>query len=327
MSHIAKFRIKCTRPAQPCVPLVLCLVLLAGVCAWPSSVCILSAPPALAASGNQRSAVAHFKRGLEFSLQQNWKSAETAYREAIRLDPNNPRYRAYLSSALAAQGKFAQAQQSSQQEKQLKKMGYKPAPFERTRTRTAAKSRPRIATPPVAARLTQPGTNVRTTSTRNADGRTVTTRNPVGDAFDGLNLPDIASGTSGSNASTADSASGDATLANATRLYEDEKWPQAEAEYRRVLRANPQLDDGWNGLGDVCAKQNKWSEAEKAYREAVRLKPQEGLYHAQLAKALLKQGRRAEALKETQTAVGLGLEDHEILDELELSLSRTRPER
>ncbi len=114
-----------------------------------------------------------------------------------------------------------------------------------------------------------------------------------------------------------------AVLANATSLFEDGNYQAAEAEYRRTLRANPNFDEGWDGLGDACFKQGKWSEAEKAYREAVRLKPQEGLYHAQLANALLKQGRRAEAMKETQTAVRLGLEDHPILEELELSLSRS----
>lgn len=52
----------------------------------------------------------------------------------------------------------------------------------------------------------------------------------------------------------------------------------------------------------------------------MRLNPDESLYHAQLANALLKLNRRDEAMKEAQEAIRLGLEDHEVFDELELTV-------
>jgi cytochrome c-type biogenesis protein CcmH/NrfG len=116
----------------------------------------------------------------------------------------------------------------------------------------------------------------------------------------------------------------DPALENATRLYEDGKWAQAEAAYRSVLRLKPRLDEGWNGLGEACFKQGKWSDAEKAYREAVRLKPEEGYYHAQLANALLKRNRRDEAMREALEAVRLGVADHEAFDELGLTVTRAK---
>jgi superkiller protein 3 len=116
---------------------------------------------------------------------------------------------------------------------------------------------------------------------------------------------------------------GNDALETGMQLEEAGKWAEAEAEYRRVLRLQPKLDEGWNSLGEVCFKQGKWSEAEKAYRQAVRLQPEESFYHAQLANALLKQGRRDEAVKEAKEAIRLGLGDHEVLDELGLHSEAT----
>ena len=242
--------------------------------------------PLLALAAPNPNATAHFKRGLELSLQQNWKAAEAEYREAVRLEPSNPTYRSYLADALAAQGKFPQAQESVQQQKKLQKTLVKPV------------QPPKVTTKPT----------VITTKPSNPTTKpTVTTDKPP------IDDPSI---------TVIESTLPDQALNTAIQLYEAENWPQAEAEYRRVLRLHPKLDDGWNGLGDTYIKQSKWGEAEKAYREAVRLKPGESFYHAQLASALLKRNRD-EAMKEALKAICLGLEDHEVFDELGLTVTST----
>jgi tetratricopeptide (TPR) repeat protein len=95
------------------------------------------------------------------------------------------------------------------------------------------------------------------------------------------------------------------------------KWPQAEVEYRAALKAHPASSECWNDLGNAFFEQGKWQDAEKAHRAAVRLDPKESFFHAQLALDLLRQNRKPEALKEANEAKRLGLEDHEVFDELE----------
>jgi hypothetical protein len=107
-----------------------------------------------------------------------------------------------------------------------------------------------------------------------------------------------------------------------SEYYDNGLWAQAESEYRQALKLDPKFDECWKMLGDASSHQNKWAEAEKAYREATRLKPGEGYYHAQLASALLKLGRRDEAITAARKAIQLGLEDHEVFDELGLTASR-----
>ncbi|MDX2004907.1 MAG: tetratricopeptide repeat protein [Meiothermus sp.] len=257
---------------------------------------LLLALTTLAFSAPNSAATAHFKRGLEYSLQQNWKAAEAEYREAVRLEPRNPTYRSHLADALAAQGKFQQAQQSVQQQKQLERAAAaSPRPSRPTATAPTRPANP--TTPPPTQRPTPP-----TPTTRPTLPAQTTTRPPS----DGVII-------------VVESTLTNDPIATAIRLYEDGKWLQAEAEYLRVLRLRPELDEGWNGLGDTYFKQKKWAEAEKAYRQAVRLRREESFYHAQLASALLKLGRADEARKEAQEAIRLGLQDHEVLDELGLT--------
>jgi len=123
-------------------------------------------------------------------------------------------------------------------------------------------------------------------------------------------------GTGGSATTPANRQKSQNQFNEGNRLAEDGNWTQAMQRFRAALQLDPNNSEAWSGLGDAYANSNQWSEAEKAYRGAVRANPQESLYHAQLAKALLKQGRRAEAIKEAQTARRLGLEDHEVFDEL-----------
>jgi tetratricopeptide (TPR) repeat protein len=261
---------------------------------WLGLVFLLS--PLLALAAPNPNATAHFKRGLELSLQQNWKAAEAEYREAVRLEPSNLTYRSYLADALAAQGKFTQAKELVQQQKKLEQTAAKPAqpPKASTTTKpttptTTAKPSPPVTKPPVTP-----------------EKPTVTTKPPTDD------LP----------ITVIESTLPDQALNTAIQLYEAENWPQAEAEYRRVLRLYPKLDEGWNGLVDTYFKQSKWGDAEKAYLETVRLKPEEAYYHAQLASALLKRNRD-EAMKEALKAICLGLEDHEVFDELGLTVTPT----
>lgn len=255
---------------------------------------LLSLLPLLTAANPE--ANKHFKRGLEYSLQQNWKAAEAEYREAVRLEPTNPTYRSHLADVLAAQGKFQQAQESVQQQKKLEKTSAKPTQPPKTTTPTK----------PTTTATKPPTTKPPSPPTVQPPAPPITKPAP----------PPVVQPPANPGISIIENTLSDDPIATAIQFYEDGNWTQAEAEYRRVLRLRPGLDEGWNGLGDTYFKQNKWAEAEKAYREAVRLRPEESYYRAQLANALLKLGRMDPAKKEAQEAIRLGLMDHEVFDEL-----------
>jgi tetratricopeptide (TPR) repeat protein len=263
---------------------------------------------------NQRSAAAHFQRGLELSLQENWPGAEVAYREAVRLDPQNAKYRSHLADALAAQGKFEKAQQSSQQGKRLRRVAAKPAARRRSPAPKATRPAPRLTsqpTPPRSAARTATAGRAVVPPSSAAGGRTATTtrRSPEDPSVE-ITLPE-----------DGPFSQVHPSLEQATLLSEAGKWSEAEAAFRVALRRHPKLDEGWNGLGDVCFKQNKWRDAAQAYREAMRLRPEHSYYHAQLAGALLKLDRRDEAMREALEAARLGLEDHEVFDELGITVT------
>lgn len=104
-------------------------------------------------------------------------------------------------------------------------------------------------------------------------------------------------------------------------LMDEDKWAQAEVEFRAALKSRPTNTEYWDTLGNVLYKQSKWQEAEKAHRTAVKLEPEESYFHAQLALDLLKLGRRDEANNEARQAIRLGLQDHEVFDELGLHVN------
>jgi tetratricopeptide (TPR) repeat protein len=74
-----------------------------------------------------------------------------------------------------------------------------------------------------------------------------------------------------------------------------------------------------NNRGNDRFKEEKWKEAEAEYREAVRLDSTSGVFRANLAGALLEQNRREEASAEAREAQRLGCKDHPIYRRLGLT--------
>jgi tetratricopeptide (TPR) repeat protein len=279
----------------------------------------------------------HFKRGLQLSLQKKWPQAEGEYRKAIALDPKNATYKSYLADALAAQGKFGQAQDSYQQSDKAKKnhpqTGYKkPAARQPTSPRPAI-SKPRTGTSRTPT-LRAPGSGTSGGSTRRIPDIPFP---PVGDddantqiiTRDGqvFKFPKSPGGdiqiTDGGG-EIHDAIETDPNFQKGQDYAEEGKWPQAEAAFRAALKNHSSSTEGWSALGDVYFKQQNWAKAEQAHRTAVRLDPNESYLHAQLANDLLKQGRRDEAGTEAKEAIRLGLEDHEVFDELGLHVNVAR---
>jgi len=93
-------------------------------------------------------------------------------------------------------------------------------------------------------------------------------------------------------------------LATAVRLHQAGQLVAAEACYRQVLAAQPNLAEVHFRLGDALMGQGKLDEAVAAYRQAIGIKPDFAEAHSNLGFALAAQGKFDEAVAAYGQAIG-----------------------
>jgi predicted O-linked N-acetylglucosamine transferase (SPINDLY family) len=89
------------------------------------------------------------------------------------------------------------------------------------------------------------------------------------------------------------------------RLHQAGQLTAAEACYRQVLAAQPNLAEGHFSLGNALLGQGKLDEAVAAYRRAIGLKPDHAEAYFNLGTALFGQGKLDEAVAAYRRAIGL----------------------
>jgi predicted O-linked N-acetylglucosamine transferase (SPINDLY family) len=94
-------------------------------------------------------------------------------------------------------------------------------------------------------------------------------------------------------------------LATAVRLHQAGQLGAAEACYRQVLAAQPNLAEAHSNLGNALAAQGKLGEAVAAYREAIGIKPDLAEVYSNLGNALTAQGNLDEAVAACRRAIGI----------------------
>jgi Flp pilus assembly protein TadD len=162
---------------------------------------------------------------IALTRQKKYPAAEAEYREAARIEPNNAQWRAGIGDRLAEQQKYAQAETAYREAVRLEPDNV----FWRTYLGFVLARQKKY-------------------SEAEAEYRRAAELDP--------------------NNATRHAAVGD-------RLVEQSKYSEAEAEYRRAVRLEPNNARWRDYLGYVLIKQQKWSEAEAEYKEAVRLDPSE----------------------------------------------------
>jgi arylsulfatase A-like enzyme/tetratricopeptide (TPR) repeat protein len=75
-------------------------------------------------------------------------------------------------------------------------------------------------------------------------------------------------------------------------------------QFRRVLKANPEMRDGWEMLGATLVELDRKKEATEAFDRAIALDPTSPEPHLALARILALDGRRDTALKHLELAAG-----------------------
>jgi Flp pilus assembly protein TadD len=194
---------------------------------------------------NPQNANAHFNLGILLAEQGCAVEAEAAYREAIRINPQDALAHNNLGFLLAEQGRAVEAEAAY---------------------REAIRIDPRNAL-----------THINLGNLLAEQGRAVQAEAAYREAIR-INPQD-------------------ADLHNnlGILLKKQGRAVQAEAAYREAIRINPQDALALNNLGALLAEQARPLEAEAAFREAIRINPRYALAHNNLAILLKKQGRPVEA--------------------------------
>ena len=103
-------------------------------------------------------------------------------------------------------------------------------------------------------------------------------------------------------------------------LMEQERYTEAESEYREAIRLKPEFSY-YHDLGICLARQGRSSEAASAYRAALQLNPKSANAHYNLGLALKKQQLYPEAESEFREAIRLKPSDPDFFIQLEKCLT------
>ncbi len=121
---------------------------------------------------------------------------------------------------------------------------------------------------------------------------------------------------------TKQAASGADSYNRAEALLKQDKYAEAEAQYRKAIEVEANNGDYHNGLGKALYNQAKYKEAEAASRKAVDLNPNKAEYHNWLGEALYEQGKLKEAEVEYHKAINLDPDNALFYKNLANNLSR-----
>ncbi len=99
-------------------------------------------------------------------------------------------------------------------------------------------------------------------------------------------------------------------------LESQNKFADAEQEYKQVLALDPKSDDAITGLANIYMRGHKFSEAEDYLRRALALHPDSAPLHIQLARVLAAEGKNDAALSEMEGGIKLAPGDETALREL-----------
>ncbi len=223
-----------------------------------------------------------------------WAAAESAFREAIRLDPTNTWHSFNLGLSLAQQGRWSEAE-GAYSNAVLLNGSYAPAQDQLGHAYFNQSKWPAAAVAYRAA-IQLDSTNG---SYRAHLGATLR-----------LQTNWMSAEASYREASRLDPDNAQYHVEVGHLCLQQGRWNEAGPQYLEAIRLDPNNAWAHGGMGHVYLAQNRLTEAEQSYRTAIRLNPQFGQFSADLAGALLRAGRAEEARRAAQEAIRLGFRQH-----------------
>lgn len=100
------------------------------------------------------------------------------------------------------------------------------------------------------------------------------------------------------------------------KYMDQQRWSEAEAEYREAVRREPQEALWHNNLGVALARQARYLEAEVEYKAAVKAQPEKALWRSNLARVLSQQARYPEAEAEARKAIEIAPDEPALFSDL-----------
>jgi superkiller protein 3 len=98
---------------------------------------------------------------------------------------------------------------------------------------------------------------------------------------------------------------GSRELNTATALYQDGRYAEAAAEYRKAIKLQPSWAAAYVGLGNALAEQREVDAAVTAYTRAVELRPDWAEAHLSLGRCLVESHRWSDAIAPLRSATSL----------------------
>ena len=96
--------------------------------------------------------------------------------------------------------------------------------------------------------------------------------------------------------------------------YQQKKYSEAEAEYRRVIELKPDNVDAWFNLGLSLLKLGKPTEARDAFATTIRISPSRVSARINLAELLLAEGKNEQAIEHLEAAIKLAPKEQQVRD-------------
>jgi serine/threonine-protein kinase len=234
---------------------------------------------------------AHWNLGYALKCKGKIDEAATAYREAIRLEPENAEAHVYLGRILCDARRDYPAAQAEFREAIRLKPDYAVAHHSLGNALSDQGKLPEaVAAYREAIRL-KPDLAVAQYNLGNA-------------LSDQGKLPEAVVAYREAIRLKPDYAEAQCNLGNA--LHHQGKVPEAVAAYREAIRLKPDLAEAHYDLGNALRRQGKVPEAVAAFREAIRLKPEFAEAHCDLGNALLSLREYAAALDALHIGHALG---------------------
>lgn len=241
------------------------------------------------------------RTGISYLRENKPAEAETAFREAIRLDPTNNKYHSYLGDVLLSQGKTQEAETAYAEAKRLSGLSKKQ---ENTSIDEVPHDEMKKEAEDTSTEF-QPIDEMTEIQQDTSESMYLQGEK----ALDAGRYEEAEAAFRTAIQQNPNQAKNYVALGEA--LFAQGKLEAAEGQYRKAVELEPDNAKHHFHVGDVLSGQGKWADAANKFQDACSLAPDNGYFRLSLADALDFLGRSEEAERLAEEGMRL-IEEHEV---------------